>query len=110
MSEKRDAQREVTRIALSGIAGFGFALAGSGAIREHGVIDRPTQDVDMFTTTRKVIRQAHDGVLLGPLMCSWTTVVRPSFSGAECASRRPGRGGAGRRGPRDRRVTAEHVT
>ena len=36
MSEKRDAQREVTRIALSGIAGFGFALAGSGAIREHG--------------------------------------------------------------------------
>jgi SMC domain protein len=52
MSEKRDAQREVTRIALSGIAGFGFALAGSGAIREHGVIDRPTEDVDLFTTTR----------------------------------------------------------
>ena len=49
MSEKRDAQREVTRIALSGIAGFGFALAGSGAIREHGVIDRPTEDVDLFT-------------------------------------------------------------
>lgn len=48
MSEKR----EVTRIALSGIAGFGFALAGSGAIREHGVIDRPTEDVDLFTTTR----------------------------------------------------------
>jgi len=39
MSEKRDAQREVTRIALSGIAGFGFALAGSGAIREH--VDDP---------------------------------------------------------------------
>jgi len=37
-------------------------------------------------------------------MCGWTTVVRPSFPGAECASRRPGRGGAGRRGPRDRRV------
>lgn len=52
MSEKRDEQREVTRIALSGIAGFGFALAGSGAIREHGVIDRPTEDVDLFTTTR----------------------------------------------------------
>ena len=32
MSEKRDAQREVTRIALSGIAGFGFALTDSGAI------------------------------------------------------------------------------
>ncbi len=30
----------------------GFALAGSGAIREHGVIDRPTEDVDLFTTTQ----------------------------------------------------------
>lgn len=27
----------------------GFALAGSGAIREHGLADRPTQDVDLFT-------------------------------------------------------------
>ena len=58
MSEKRDAQREVTRIALSGIAGFGFALAGSGAIREHGVIDRPTEDVDLFTTTRDPVEFA----------------------------------------------------
>jgi hypothetical protein len=35
-------QRAVARIALAGVAGF--ALAGSGAIREHGVIDRPTED------------------------------------------------------------------
>lgn len=41
------AQREVTRIALAGVDGF--ALAGSGAIREHGMIDRPTEDVDLFT-------------------------------------------------------------
>ncbi len=41
------AQREVTRIALASVEGF--ALAGSGAIREHGVIDRPTEDVDLFT-------------------------------------------------------------
>ena len=60
---------------------------------------------------RKVIQRAHGGaVLFGPFVCGWTTVVRPSFPGAECASRCPGRGGAGRRGPRDRRVTAEHVT
>jgi hypothetical protein len=37
----------VTRIALASVEGF--ALAGSGAIREHGVIDRPTEDVDLFT-------------------------------------------------------------
>ena len=58
----------------------------------------------------KVIQLVHGGVLLGPFMCGWTTVVQPSFSRVKRASRRPGRGGAGRRGPRDRRVTAEHVT
>ena len=42
----------------------------------------------------KVIQRAHGGVLLGPLAFRWTTAVRPSFSGAECTSRRPGRGGA----------------
>ncbi len=47
--DSRDAaaQREVTRIALASVEGF--ALAGSGAIREHGVIDSPAEDVDLFT-------------------------------------------------------------
>jgi hypothetical protein len=43
-------QRDVTRLALTALAGGGFALAGSGAIREHGIIDRPTQDIDLFTS------------------------------------------------------------
>jgi hypothetical protein len=46
------AQREVARIALAGVGGF--ALAGSGAIREHSVIERPTEDVDLFTTSQDV--------------------------------------------------------
>lgn len=45
-------QRKVAQIALAGVEGF--ALAGSGAIREHGVIQRPTQDVDLFTTSQDV--------------------------------------------------------
>ena len=45
-------QREVTRIALAGLDGF--ALAGSSAIREHGMIDRPTEDVDLFTSSQDV--------------------------------------------------------
>ena len=49
MSLGSDAQREVTRIALVGVKEAGFVLAGSGAIREHGIIDRPTEDVDLFT-------------------------------------------------------------
>jgi hypothetical protein len=43
-------QREVTRIALEASGSSGFALAGSGAIREHGVIDRVSEDIDLFTS------------------------------------------------------------
>lgn len=42
-------QRAVAVLILSVISGDDFALAGSGALREHGVIDRPTHDVDVFT-------------------------------------------------------------
>ena len=52
MSSRIEAQREMARIALSRTAEAGFALAGSGAIREHGVIDRPTEDIDLFTMTQ----------------------------------------------------------
>lgn len=34
-------------------------LAGSGAIREHGLTDRPTQDVDLFTMNTAEQRFAH---------------------------------------------------
>lgn len=34
---------------LEVVSGNGFALAGSGALREHGMTARPTADVDLFT-------------------------------------------------------------
>ena len=43
-------QQAITRIALAASGSSGFALAGSGAIREHGVISRVTEDVDLFTS------------------------------------------------------------
>lgn len=43
-------QQQVTRRALTVLRHTAFALAGSGAIREHGITDRPTQDVDLFTS------------------------------------------------------------
>lgn len=49
-------QRRVTKLALDTLAADDFALAGSGAIREHGLIDRPTQDVDLFTVQSAVER------------------------------------------------------
>lgn len=50
MSTDEELQRDVTRAALRALDGTPFALAGSGAIREHGITDRPTQDVDLFTS------------------------------------------------------------
>ena len=42
-------QREVAVIALRVAAGHGFALAGGNALIAHGIIDRPTDDVDLFS-------------------------------------------------------------
>ncbi len=44
-----DFQRAVAAVMLGVTQEDGFALAGSGAIREYGLTDRPTQDVDLFT-------------------------------------------------------------
>lgn len=42
-------QREVATIALHAAARHGFALAGGNALIAHGLIDRPTEDVDLFS-------------------------------------------------------------
>ncbi|VEI13476.1 nucleotidyl transferase AbiEii/AbiGii toxin family protein [Trueperella bialowiezensis] len=42
-------QRRLIRESLDALEPYGFALAGSGAIREHGITARPTEDVDLFT-------------------------------------------------------------
>lgn len=52
MVTAEEAQRDVARVMLGVLAERGFALAGSGAIREHGIIQRPTADVDLFTEDR----------------------------------------------------------
>jgi hypothetical protein len=41
--------RQVAVIALRAAAGHGFALGGGNALLAHGIIDRPTQDVDVFS-------------------------------------------------------------
>lgn len=42
-------QREVTHECLRVAGRYGFALAGGGALREHGITSRKTEDVDLFT-------------------------------------------------------------
>lgn len=54
MRDDQQLQRDLTRIALTALEGHSFALAGSGAIREHGLVDRLTHDVDLFTNSYNV--------------------------------------------------------
>jgi hypothetical protein len=41
--------RQVATIALDAAAGHGFALGGGNALLAHGIITRPTRDVDLFS-------------------------------------------------------------
>jgi hypothetical protein len=44
-----DFQTEVTRLALDATSPYGFVLAGGQALIAHGVVHRPTKDIDLFT-------------------------------------------------------------
>jgi predicted nucleotidyltransferase component of viral defense system len=44
-----DLHHQVAAIALKAASGHGFALAGGNALLAHGIITRPTEDVDLFT-------------------------------------------------------------
>lgn len=41
--------RELARIGLAATQDHGFALAGGHALATHGLMDRATEDVDLFT-------------------------------------------------------------
>jgi hypothetical protein len=55
-------QREVATIALRAAARHGFALAGGNALIAHGVINRPTDDVDLFSDQESGVAVAADAV------------------------------------------------
>ncbi len=55
-------QREVAVIALRAAARHGFALAGGNALIAHGIIDRPTDDVDLFSDQETGVTAAAQAV------------------------------------------------
>ena len=55
-------QREVAAIALGAAARHGFALAGGNALIAHGIIDRPTEDVDLFSDQEAGVAAAAQAV------------------------------------------------
>ena len=44
-----DLHRQLAAIALGAAGRYGFALAGGNALIAHGVVNRFTADVDLFT-------------------------------------------------------------
>jgi hypothetical protein len=57
-----DLHREVAAIALRAAAPHGFALGGGNALIAHGIIERPTQDVDVFSDEQGGVEAAADAV------------------------------------------------
>jgi hypothetical protein len=55
-------QREVAAVALRAAARHGFALAGGNALIAHGIIDRPTDDVDLFSDQEAGVAAAAQAV------------------------------------------------
>jgi hypothetical protein len=55
-------QREVARVALRAAARHGFALAGGNALIAHGIVDRPTDDVDLFSNQEAGVEAAAQAV------------------------------------------------
>ena len=54
--------RRVAEIALRAASQHGFALAGGNALIVHGLIDRETQDVDLFTNMESGVKAASGAV------------------------------------------------
>lgn len=57
-----DLHHQVAALALAAAREHGFALGGGNALLAHGVISRPTQDVDLFTDQENGVRAAADAV------------------------------------------------
>jgi Nucleotidyl transferase AbiEii toxin, Type IV TA system len=54
--------RDVATIALRVASRHGFALAGGNALIAHGLVDRPTEDVDLFSNEEGGVDAAADAV------------------------------------------------
>lgn len=40
---------KLAEVTLRAASRYGFALAGGYAVQAHGILDRPSEDVDLFT-------------------------------------------------------------
>jgi hypothetical protein len=57
-----DLQRQVATVVLETAARHGFALAGGCALIVHGLVDRGTEDVDLFTNDEEGVQASAEAV------------------------------------------------
>jgi hypothetical protein len=74
---------QVAVIALSVAGEHGFALAGGNALMAHGVIDRPTQDVDVFSDEETGVAAAAGAVEAALREAGFVTERRGQADGLE---------------------------
>ncbi|MFT4189427.1 MAG: nucleotidyl transferase AbiEii/AbiGii toxin family protein [Aeromicrobium sp.] len=69
-------QHDIARTVLAELGEDGFALAGGGAVKAHGLSDRPTDDVDIFCQSPidEELFQSHVDRALNALGASGYTV------------------------------------
>ena len=73
--------REVAAVALHAAARHGFALGGGNALIAHGIIDRPTEDVDLFTDREHGVAAAADAVAAALRAAGFTTERQDQAAG-----------------------------
>src|SRR6201989_1266897 len=74
---------QVATIALRAAAPHGFALGGGNALMAHGVIDRATQDVDVFSDEQGGVQAAADAVEAALRDAGFATERRDQAGGLE---------------------------
>jgi hypothetical protein len=68
-----DLHRRVATVALRAATRHGFALGGGNALIAHGLISRPTQDVDLFTNEEAGVGAAAGSVQAALRQAGFTT-------------------------------------
>jgi len=73
----------VAAVALRAAAPYGFALAGGNALMAHGVVERPTQDVDVFSDEQDGVAAAAGKVEAALVSAGFQAERRDSAGGLE---------------------------
>jgi hypothetical protein len=73
--------RQVATVALRAAARHGFALGGGNALITYGIIDRLTEDVDLFTDQEAGVESAADAVQAALRAASFTAIRQDKTAG-----------------------------